>query len=175
MKTCIIKGKDVYVDTTARIKHSDFIRLGSHVSIDMGVYCSVKLTTGDWVHIAPLTSIIGSIKSSLTIGNFAGISTGARIVCGSEDFVNSLLGFMPEEFKIDVYGNNVIKDFAWVGAGAIVLPDIIMAEGSVLGAGAVLTKDTEPWAVYAGNPARPLKMRNKKLILENAKKLGYEY
>jgi galactoside O-acetyltransferase len=48
-----------------------------------------------------------------------------------------------------------------------------MAEGSVLGAGAVLTKDTEPWMVYTGIPAKPIKMRNKELILENARKLGY--
>ena len=164
---------DIRIDDTARVKHLE--KFGDHISIDMCVYCSVKLYLGNWVHIAPLTSIIGGVKSSLKIGNFAGISTGARIVCGSEDFVNSLLGFMPEEFKTDVYGSNVIKDFAWVGAGAIVLPDIVMAEGSVLGAGAVLTKNTEPWMVYVGNPAKAIKMRNKELILENAKKLGYEY
>ena len=163
---------DVRIDDTARVKHLE--SLGDHISIDMCVYCSVKLYLGNWVHIAPLTSIIGGEKSSLTIGNFAGISTGAKIICGSEDFVHSLLGFMPEEFKTNVYGNNVIKDFAWVGGGAIVLPDIVMAEGSVLGAGAVLTHDTEPWMVYVGNPAKAVKMRDKDLILENAKKLGYE-
>lgn len=125
------------------------------------------------MHIAPHVCIIGGGHSSLTIGDFAGISVGGMIVCGSEDFINSLLGFMPEEYKIDVYGNNVIKDFAWAGVGSIIMPNIVMAEGSVLGAGAVLTKDTEPWMVYVGIPARPIKMRNKNLILENAYKLGY--
>lgn len=166
------KVVDIRIDDTAKVKYLE--KFGDHISIDMCVYCSVKLYLGNWVHISPLTSIIGGIKSSLTIGDFAGISTGARIVCGSEDFVNSLLGFMPEEFKTDVYGNNVIHNFAWVGAGAIVLPNIVMAEGSVLGAGAVLTRDTEPWMVYVGNPAKAVKMRNKGLILENAKKLRYE-
>jgi len=163
---------DIRIDKSARVKH--LMCHGNHISIDMCVYCSVGLYMGDYVHIAPMTSIIGGEKSSLTVGNFAGISTGARIVCGSEDFVNSLLGFMPEEYKTVIYGHNVISDFAWVGAGAIVLPGIYMAEGSVLGAGAVLTKDTEPWTVYVGNPAIPLKLRNKELILENARKLGYE-
>jgi len=167
----MIHGIDVIIDPTARLKAH--YALGDHVSIDMCVYCSVQLTVRNWVHIAPLVSIIGGKKSSLIIGNFAGISTGARIVCGSEDFVNSLLGFMPDEFKIDVYGTTILQEFAWVGAGAIVLPNIIMAEGSVLGAGAVLTKNTEPWTVYVGNPAKAIKMRNKELILENAKKLGY--
>jgi len=170
----MIKGTDVIIDDTARLKNSSLIRLGNHVSIDMGVYCSVKLTTGSWVHIAPHVSIIGGMKSSLRIGDFAGVSTGARIVCGSEDFINSLLGFMSEEFKSVIHGVNIISNFAWVGAGAIVLPGIVMTEGSVLGAGAVLTKDTEPWTVYIGNPAKPFKLRNKRLILENAKKMGYE-
>ena len=163
---------DIRIDSTAVVKH--IMEKGSHISIDMCVYCSVSLYLSDWIHIAPMTSIIGGEKSTLYIGKFAGISTGARVVCGSEDFVNSLLGFMPEEYRKVIHGHNVIRNFAWVGAGAIVLPNIDMAEGSVLGAGAVLTKDTEPWTVYVGNPARAIKTRNKELILENARKLGYE-
>jgi len=166
-----LKG-DVRIDSTARVGH--IIEIGRHISIDMCVYCSVELYLSSWIHIAPMVSIIGGSKSTLHIGRFAGISTGARIICGSEDFVNSLLGFMPEEYRTVLYGHNVIKDFAWVGAGAIVLPDIVLAEGSVLGAGAVLTKNTEPWTVYVGNPAKALRTRNKQLILENAKKIGYE-
>jgi acetyltransferase-like isoleucine patch superfamily enzyme len=160
-----MEGFDVRLDKTAMVKH--LVCTGDHVSIDMCVYCSVRLSVGSWVHIAPHVSIIGGYKSSLKIGDFAGISTGARIVCGSEDFVNSLLGFIPEEFRTVIYGNNVIEDFAWVGAGAIVLPDITIAKGSVIGAGAVVTKSTKPWMVYAGNPARIIKKRNEKKIMED--------
>ncbi len=169
----MIQGVDVYIDPMAVLKNP--IKIGDHVSIDMCVYCSVSLYTGDWVHIAPMTSIIGGKISILKIGNFAGISTGGRILCGSEDFVNSLCGFMPNEFKITTHGTTVLENFSWVGAGSIVLPNIVMAEGSVLGAGALLTKNTEPWTVYIGSPAKPYKARNKKQILENARKLGYEY
>jgi dTDP-4-amino-4,6-dideoxy-D-glucose acyltransferase len=165
----MVKGDDVYIDSTAKLWYPQ--KIGDHVSVDMCVYCSVQLFTGNWVHIAPLTSIIGGIQSTLIIGNFAGISTGARIICGSEDFVNSLLGFMPEEYKTVIYGKNIISDFAWVGAGAIVMPDVVMAEGSVLGAGSVLTHDTEPWMVYVGSPARPVRERDKDNILKNAKRL----
>jgi acetyltransferase-like isoleucine patch superfamily enzyme len=171
----MVQGIDVRIDETARIKYPDYASFGDHVAVGMCVYCSVKIRTGKWVHIASLSSIIGGVESSLTIGDFAGISTGARIICGSEDFINSLLGIVPIEFRADVFGNNVIGDFAWVGAGAIVLPNIKIATGSVIGAGAVVTKDTEPWMSYVGNPARAHKMRNKDLILENALKLGYEF
>ena len=39
-----------------------------------------------------------------------------------------------------------------------------MAEGSVVGAHSLLTKDTEPWTIYAGSPARPIKIRDKNKI-----------
>lgn len=167
----MIKGKDVYIAPTAILKYPQI--LGSHVTIDMNVYCAVRLYTGDWVHISPMVSIIGGAKSSLHIGNLAGASTGARIICGSEDFVNSLLGFVPDEYRITIHGHNIIENYAWMGAGSIMLPNLILAEGSILGAGAVLTKNTEPWMVYVGNPAKAIKMRNKEKILENAKKMGY--
>jgi maltose O-acetyltransferase len=46
---------------------------------------------------------------------------------------------------------------SWLGARAVVLPGVTIAPGCVVGAGAVVTKDTEPNAVYAGVPARWLR------------------
>lgn len=45
-------------------------------------------------------------------------------------------------------GNDV-----WIGGGAIILPGITIGEHSVVGAGAVVTKDVAPYTVVAGNPA----------------------
>jgi acetyltransferase-like isoleucine patch superfamily enzyme len=49
-----------------------------------------------------------------------------------------------------------------------------MAEGSVLGANSLLKESTEPWTIYVGSPARPIKIRDKESILKSARKLGYE-
>ncbi len=48
---------------------------------------------------------------------------------------------------------------AFVGACAIVLPGITIGEGAVVGAGSVVTKDVEPWTIVAGNPAKPIGVR----------------
>lgn len=52
----------------------------------------------------------------------------------------------------------IIKDFAWIGAGAIVLKGVTIGERAVVGAGSVVTKDVPDDAVVAGNPACLVRM-----------------
>jgi phosphonate metabolism protein (transferase hexapeptide repeat family) len=51
-------------------------------------------------------------------------------------------------------GNDV-----WIGHGAIVLPGRVIGDGAVVAAGAIVTKDVSPYAIVAGNPARPIRPR----------------
>ena len=49
-----------------------------------------------------------------------------------------------------------IEDDVWIGAAAIVLPGVSLAQGTVVAAGAIVTKSTEPYSVVAGVPACPI-------------------
>lgn len=53
----------------------------------------------------------------------------------------------------------VICDNVWIGARVIVLPGVTIGEGSIIGAGTVVTKDVPPYSVYCGNPGRVVKDR----------------
>lgn len=53
----------------------------------------------------------------------------------------------------------VIEDDVWIGARVIILPGVKISQGSVIGAGAVVTKDVPPYAICAGNPARIIRYR----------------
>lgn len=53
----------------------------------------------------------------------------------------------------------VIESDVWVAANCVVLPGRHLSVGTVLGSGAVLTRDTEPYGVYVGNPARCVRFR----------------
>ena len=61
------------------------------------------------------------------------------------DYVNSKKG----KIKIG-------KD-AWIGAGAVILPDITIGEGAVVGANSVVTKDVKPYTIAVGAPAKKIK------------------
>jgi len=52
-----------------------------------------------------------------------------------------------------------IGDDVWIGCGAIILPGVVIGEGSIIAAGAVVTKDVPPYAIVAGIPAEILKHR----------------
>ena len=52
-----------------------------------------------------------------------------------------------------------IKRGAWIGANAIILPGVTIGENSIVGAGAVVTKDVPPMAIVGGVPAKIIKYR----------------
>lgn len=53
----------------------------------------------------------------------------------------------------------VIKDDCWIGRRAIVMPGVTIEKGCIIGAGAVVTKSTDPYSVWGGGPAKKIKDR----------------
>jgi acetyltransferase-like isoleucine patch superfamily enzyme len=51
----------------------------------------------------------------------------------------------------------VVKNGAWIGANAIILPGVTIGKNSVVGAGSVVTKDIPDFSVAVGNPAKVIK------------------
>ena len=55
--------------------------------------------------------------------------------------------------------NPRIEDDVWIGINAVILPGVVIRQGSIIGANAVLTHSTEPYGVYGGTPARLIHTR----------------
>lgn len=53
----------------------------------------------------------------------------------------------------------IIEDDVWIGMRVIILPGVRIGRSSIIGAGAVVTKDVPAYSIFAGNPARVVKMR----------------
>jgi len=53
----------------------------------------------------------------------------------------------------------VIGSDVWVGSRSLIMPGVTIGDGAIVGAGSVVTRDVEPWAIVAGNPARHIGWR----------------
>lgn len=169
------QGIDLFISEHAIIKKPHLCDIGSHNAIDNGVTISTELIMGDYIHIAPYVVIIGGEKSTLILEDFSFIASGTKIVCGSEDYTGGgLVGpTIPSEYRVINYTTVKFEKYAGCGVNCSIMPGVTLAEGSILGANSLLTKSTEPWTIYVGSPAKPVKIRDKKNIIEFAKKLGY--
>ncbi len=54
----------------------------------------------------------------------------------------------------------------WIGAGAMIKPEVTLGHGAVVAAGAVVTKDVDPYTIVAGTPAKTLRLRQPREIAE---------
>ncbi len=71
----------------------------------------------------------------------------------------------------------VIGDDVWIGYGAIILCGVIIGNGSIIAAGSIVTRDVEPFSIYAGAPAKKIADRfdsaedkNKHIDIYNTRK-----
>ncbi len=169
-------GQDVYISGNVEIRRPHLVTVGSHVAIDSGFYCTVGAEFGDYLHVGPYITIIGGEHGLFRMGHFTTIGAGSRLICVSDMFDGEGLvsTIIPDHVRgALVEGPIVMENFSNLGTNVVVYPNITIGEGSVVGSCSLLTKDTEPWVVYVGIPAKPLKLR-KRAMKEKAKLLGYE-
>ena len=66
-----------------------------------------------------------------------------------------------------------IEKNVWLGANVTVLPGVTIGEGSIIAAGAVVTKDVPPYAIVGGVPAKVIKYRFPSDIIDELLKIDY--
>ena len=93
--------------------------------------------------------------AEITIGNNVTLSYGVRIITGG--LVLSESGAIQH---LHTAKPITIMDNVWVGVNAIILPGVSIGEGSVIGAGSVVSKDINSYTVVAGVPAKQIRQLN---------------
>jgi acetyltransferase-like isoleucine patch superfamily enzyme len=88
-------------------------------------------------------------KGLVGLGNRVAIAERVTLVISSRPNFSRLSHLVSSK-----HGPIVIKDDAWLGTGVIVMPNITIGVGAVVGAGSVVTKDVPDFTVVAGNPAQ---------------------
>jgi acetyltransferase-like isoleucine patch superfamily enzyme len=106
----------------------------------------------------------------LVIGKYCSIALGVMITLGGEhrtDWVKtypfSHVDKWPEAHGVEGHpgtkGDVVIGHDVWLAERCMILSGVTIGTGSVVGAGAVVSRDVEPYQIVAGNPARPIRKR----------------
>lgn len=96
-------------------------------------------------------------SGGISLGDKIAISEGVKIFTHDHKIHGKYKNWKRNPIS---FSSLLIDDYAWIGAGAIILPSVThITEGSVIGAGAVLTANTEPYGVYVGNPAQKITTR----------------
>ncbi len=164
---CRDVGRDVRVHSTCLLVGLENLSFGSHIRVD--AFSSLiagdgQIRVGDHNHIAAYAFLSGA--EGIELGDFVGISAGARIYTRNDDYTGEALTgpTIPEAFLKITKGPVAIGRHVVVGAGSIVLPGCNIAEGTTVGALSLVKSSLAPWGIYAGVPVRRLRDRSRALL-----------
>lgn len=154
-------GKNVVIEPGVLVFHPENIEIGSNVyighnAIIKGYYKNqMVIGTNVWIGQQCFFHSGGGIK----IGDDIGIGPGVKILTSAHDLSKDNLGPIIElELK---NGPVEIEDGCDIGVGSIILPGVKIGKGTQVGAGSVVTKETKPYSIVAGVPAKLIRYRKK--------------
>ncbi len=104
------------------------------------------------------SNLLAMARGGITIGNGVRIAANVQLISNNHD---------PYDLNVLICKPVEIEDYAWIGAGATILPGIRVGHHAVIGAGSVVTKDVPDYAVAVGNPAKVIKMLDRERFQEN--------
>lgn len=181
IKRILLKRKNVFVDAHTKMNLNVIVPsnglpsniVDSNIEVkEMGQGCFIEHCTmygdirlGDFVSISGPGTIIHSEVGKITIGSYSSIAENVSI----QEFnhimnrpttsaVNHLI-FKTNDRDFTSKGHITIEEDVWIGSNAVILSGVTLGRGSVVAAGAIVTKDVPRYAIVAGNPARVIKKR----------------
>ena len=149
------RGRGAKIYRSVRMDTPPYRRfsLGQHSVVES--FCCINnavgdVIIGDYTRIGLHNTIIGPV----TIGNHVNLAQGITVTALNHNFSEA-------DKRIDEQGVStgqvVIGDDVWIGANAVVLPNVSIGRHCVIAAGAVVTKDVPDGCVVAGIPAKIIK------------------
>ena len=132
-------GSRAYIDSTTTITSGREIEIEADVYIGPGGYIA-----GD-----------GGLK----IGQGVMVGPQVYIQTSTHNFESEDLMALPYDHRI-IRGPIVLEAYVWVGGRVTILPGVRIGRGAVIGAGSVVTRDVDAFAIVAGNPARVIRHRD---------------
>ena len=137
------------------------IRCGKNTLICPGAVVQGNVTMGENCSVQPYAVLVGygnreDKKGEIVIGDNVRIAAHAMIIAANHVFSDPATPICKQGMERK---SIVIEDDVWVAGNVCITAGVRVGRGSVLAAGAVVTKDVPPYSVAAGVPARVIKER----------------
>jgi acetyltransferase-like isoleucine patch superfamily enzyme len=160
-------GSHVSISRKTSIYAPELISVGDDVRIDDYVFLSGEITLGKHIHIAPFCALIGGTGGAgVVMEDYSGLSGHVIVYSISDDYSGEFMTnpTIPAEYTNVQKGRVIIHKYAIVGASTVVLPGIVIGEGTAVGAMSLVARSLPGWKICSGAPARPLRDRSNKLL-----------
>lgn len=175
-------GKNFYIEGVPRLKirgKGGHIVIGDNVQvlgdIDLRNRENGRIVFHDRVTIEGGCRFVSARDGTIEIGEHSIVTTGAiinggaNILVGRSCIIGPRASINANDHKFErnvpvreqgfVHADVIIEDDCWLAANVVVMKGVRIAKGSILGSGAVVTKDTEPFSINVGAPARKISER----------------
>ena len=133
-----------------------------------------RITIGEFTYGEPEVSQWDE-DAILKIGKFCSIAANVNILMGGDHPIDWVTTY-PFNIIFDEFnyisgspiskGDVIIGNDVWIGKGALILSGVAIGDGAIIGAHSVVTKNVEPYAIVAGNPASQIRKRFSDSIIE---------
>ncbi len=147
-------GKNFHAGARVRLWARNTLEIGSDFYIGRDSQIETDCKIGDYVIFGNKVALVGKYDH-----HFQQVGTPIRLASQirEKDYCWKGLGEII-----------IIEDDVWVGYGSIILSGVKIGTGSIIAAGSVVTKNVEPFSIYAGVPAKKIRDRfDSKEDLEN--------
>ena len=154
-------GKRSSFDTGITVTGHENISIGHHCTFSKG--CFIIAHSGGNIRIGEnfsinVNSYIGAADGgNINIGNNVLIAQNVVLRASNHNFSDNTIPINKQGHSI---GKIIIEDDCWIGANVVVTPNVKIGKNSIVGAGAVVTSDIEPFSIVAGVPAKLIRKRN---------------
>jgi len=151
---CSINGK-LNIDIGNRSYFSGTCNLNGHNKLSIGSYVSIA---------HGLEIFTSNINHPINFSSTFNLESNSRLI--EDNITLDLPNFRDEINYLEKKNSITIDNDVWIGRNVMILPGTRISAGCVIGARTIITKDLEPYGVYVGSPARCIKFRFRKEIIE---------
>ena len=149
------------LDAFKRLRGWHYGALLEHAGKNLRVAQGVRINNPSLVSVGDDVYVGDSVQlyawnERITIGSNVLIAAGVRMITRKHGFADVVRPMAEQGY------NNapiVIEDDVWIGFQSVILPGVTIGRGSIVGAGAVVTKDIAPYSIVGGVPARLIMKR----------------